>query len=106
MVADGPFRKIRGARSIWILLTLLGFTCAATDWPQFRGANHDGISTDRITTNWTGSVTNPMWRVPASNALCSLVVSDGKVYTQAIRNVGGQPREVCVALRATDGVEL
>ena len=106
MVADGPFRKIPGARSVWLLLTLLSFTCAATDWPQFRGVNHDGISADRITTNWTGSITNPVWRVPASNALCSLVVSGGKVYTQAIRNVGGQQREVCVALSATNGVEL
>ena len=106
MVADGPFRKIPGARSVWLLLILLSFTCAATDWPQFRGVNHDGISNDRITTNWTGSVTNPVWRVPASNALCSLVVSGGKVYTQVIRNVGGQPREVCVALSATNGVEL
>jgi outer membrane protein assembly factor BamB len=106
MVADGPFRKIPGASGVCLLLMLLGFTCAATDWPQFRGVNHDGISTDRITTNWTGSVTNPVWRVSASNALCSLVVSGGKVYTQAIRNVGGQPREVCVALSATNGVEL
>ena len=85
---------------------LLSFTCAATDWPQFRGVNHDGISSDRIITNWSGTVTNPVWRVPVSNALCSLVVSGGRVYTQAIRNVGGQPREVCVALSATDGAEL
>ena len=106
MVADGPFRKIPGARSVWLLLILLGFTCAATDWPQFRGANHDGVSTDRIITNWSGTVTNPVWHVPVSNALCSLVVSDGKVYTQGIRNVGGQPREVCVALSATTGAEL
>ncbi len=106
MVADGPFRKTPGARSVWFLLIMLGFTCGATDWPQFRGVSHDGISTDRIITNWTGSVTNPVWRVPASNALCSLVVSGGKVYTQAIRNVGGQAREVCVALSATNGVEL
>ena len=106
MVADGPFRKIPGARSVWLLLILLGFTSAATDWPQFRGVNHDGISTDLIVTNWTGSVTNPVWRAPASNALCSLVVSGGKVYTQAIRNVEGQPREVCVAFSATNGVEL
>jgi len=106
MVADGPFRKTPGARSVWLLLILLGFTCAAADWPQFRGVNHDGISTDRIITNWTGSVTNPVWRVPVSNALCSLVVSGGKVYTQAIRNTNGANREVCVALSATNGVEL
>ncbi|MCI0745440.1 MAG: PQQ-like beta-propeller repeat protein [Verrucomicrobia subdivision 3 bacterium] len=68
--------------------------------------NHDGISTDRIVTNWTGAVTNPVWRIRLTNALCSLVVSGGKVYTQTTRPVGGQPKEICVALSATNGVEL
>ncbi|HMJ66178.1 MAG TPA: PQQ-binding-like beta-propeller repeat protein, partial [Candidatus Binatia bacterium] len=79
---------------------------AGADWPQFRGINHDGISPDRIITNWTGAVTNPVWRIPLTNALCSLVVSGGKVYTQTIRPVQGVPREICVALSATNGAEL
>lgn len=84
----------------------MALTCAGADWPQFLGVNHDGISTDRIITNWTGGVTNPVWRVPLTNALCSLVVSGGKVYTHAIRTVQGLRREVCVALSETNGVEL
>jgi len=41
------------------LLVDLGivFCCAGTDWPQYRGANHDGISTDRINQQWSGAVT-------------------------------------------------
>jgi len=102
MDAGATFRKGPGARCIWFLLVWMSFTCAGADWPQFRGLNHDGISTDRVTTNWTGAVTNPLWRVHLPNALCSLAVSGGKIYTQAIR----ENREVCVALTATNGVEL
>src|SRR4026209_1627366 len=106
MVAEGTFRKVPWARGVSLLLISLAYTCAGADWPQFLGVNHDGISTDRITTNWTGGVTNPVWRIPLTNALCSLVVSGGKVYTHAIRTVGGLRREVCVALSETNGVEL
>jgi outer membrane protein assembly factor BamB len=106
MVADATFRKLPGASAVWLLLFSLSFTHAAADWPQFRGVNHDAISTDRIITNWTGAVTNPVWRIPLTNALCSLVVSDGKVYTQAIRTVRDEAKEVCVALSTTNGVEL
>jgi outer membrane protein assembly factor BamB len=82
------------------------FACVASDWPQFRGSNHNGTSSDRIFTNWSGALTNPIWRVSLTNALCSLAVSDGKVFTQARRAIEGVSREVCVALSATNGVEL
>jgi outer membrane protein assembly factor BamB len=84
----------------------LAFCCEAADWPQFRGANHDGVSTDRITTQWSGSVTNPLWLVPVTNCLGSLAVSGGRVFTQTVRPNGGTSKEVCVALSATNGVEL
>jgi outer membrane protein assembly factor BamB len=90
------------------VLLLLGLTCAsqAADWPQYRGANHDGISTDRIMTQWTGSVTNPIWRVVLTNCLGSLSVSGGRVFTQTVRPIAGAPKEMCVALSATNGIEL
>jgi outer membrane protein assembly factor BamB len=106
MVAEGTFLKVPWASSVWLLLIASIFTCAGWEWPQFRGVNHDGISTDRIITDWTGAVTNPVWRVPLTNALCSLVVNGGRVYTQTIRPVQDLPKEICVALSATNGVEL
>ena len=78
----------------------------AADWSQYRGPNHDGVSTERINKNWTGSVTNPVWLVYLTNGLTSLTVSGGRVFTQVKRNVGGQNREVCLALSATNGAEL
>ena len=89
-----------------IFLAGLPLCCGATDWPQYRGGNHDGISTDRIVKAWTGAVTNPVWRVSLTNALSSLTVSAGRVFTQTLRAIDGVSREVCVALNAATGAEL
>lgn len=84
---------------------LTSLSCA-TEWPQYRGPAHDGISEDRIQTQWTGAVTNPVWRVSSPNSLSSLTVSGGRVFTQEKRPVSGSPMEVCVALSAANGGEL
>ena len=88
-----------------VVLSLASFAVAA-DWPQYRGANHDGISTDRLNKQWTGAVTNPLWRLVVPNSLTSLTVSGGRVFTQTRRFVGGEDKDVCVALDAATGVEL
>jgi outer membrane protein assembly factor BamB len=104
-----PCRHPRGtgrrAFSIWLGLSL-PFYCLGAEWPQYRGANHDGISRDRINTQWTGSVTNPVWRVLLTNCLGSFAVSGGRAFTQARRSISGLSKEVCVALSITDGAEL
>jgi len=100
-------RRCITCSTTWLVLILL--SASASDWPQYRGANHDGISTDRITRNWTGSVTNPVWLVPSSdafNSICSFAVSGGSAFTQAHRIIDGADKEVCVALNITNGAEL
>ena len=93
-------------------LTLLGvllfsvLRAEAADWTQYRGPTHDGVSTDRINKQWTGSVTNPVWLVPVSNSLCSFTVSGGRAFTQTRRTIADADKEVCVALSITNGAEL
>jgi outer membrane protein assembly factor BamB len=108
MKTGGPSRRAtrRTGSLLRILLAGLPLGCGATDWPQYRGGNHDGISTDRIVKQWTGAVTNPVWRVALTNALSSLTVSGGRVFTQTRRAISGVSREVCVALNAATGGEL
>jgi len=85
---------------------LLGvLSLAAGEWTQYRGPNHDGTSSDRITKQWSGSVTNPVWVVHLTNGLTSLTISKGRVFTQVARNVGGN-KDVCLALNATNGAQL
>jgi outer membrane protein assembly factor BamB len=92
----------------WVCLLWLGSALhlAAHDWPQYRGPGHDGVSTDRIVKQWTGAVTNPVWRAQFANGLSSIAVSGGKVFTQAKRSAGASDREFCLALNAVTGAEL
>jgi hypothetical protein len=78
----------------------------AADWPNYRGPTHDGVSTERINKNWTGSVTNPVWMVHLTNGVTSFSVSGGRAFTQVARNTNGGNREVCLALSTTNGTVL
>lgn len=93
-------------RLLPLLLLLTAFPTQAADWLQYRGPNHDGVSADRIITNWTGSVTNPVWLLPVTNSFSSFTVRGGLAYSQVNRFLGGTNRETCVALNATTGAEL
>ncbi|MEO6035132.1 MAG: PQQ-binding-like beta-propeller repeat protein [Verrucomicrobiota bacterium] len=88
-------------------LTIVRFLAVhAADWPQFRGQSRDGISTDRITTQWTGSVTNPLWFVSFTNGPCSFSVSAGRALTQVRRATNNVEKDFCVALNAANGTQL
>ena len=107
MNAAGQFRLALRAHAAALGLSIcLSLSAVASEWPQYRGGNHDGISLDRLNTQWTGSVTNPLWRVPLTNCLGSLTVSGGRVFTQMRRFTNGLDRELCVALNATNGAVL
>ena len=92
--------------ALFVFLVDFSYRSIGADWPQYRGASHDGISIDRITKQWSGAVTNPMWLVRATNCLGSFAVSGGRAFTQTRRAVTGTSMEVCVALNATTGAEL
>lgn len=84
----------------------LGANASPSDWTQYRGPNHDGISLDRIQTRWEGALTNAVWTATARNGFSSFAVSGGRAITQVRKSVGGFPKEVCVAHSAANGVEL
>ncbi len=81
-------------------------TVQAADWPQYRGPNHDGSTTERIATKWPAGGPKALWKVPAPNGFSSFTVAGGKAFTQITRNVGGVDREVAIALDANSGKEL
>jgi hypothetical protein len=103
-----PAFPVASSRLKWVagFLPFALLSATATDWPQYRGPGHNGVSTDRLNRQWTGSVTNPVWIVSVTNALSSMAVSGGRVLTQVRRNIAGADKEVCVALNATNGAEL
>jgi len=65
-----------------------------------------GNTAVRITREWSGMVTSPVWLLQVTNALCSFAVSGGCAFTQARRTVDGTDKEVYVALNTANGSEL
>src|SRR5262245_8749053 len=84
----------------------LACSTAAGEWTQYRGPNHDGISTESIRVNWSQEPPRRLWKVPLDPALSSFSVSNGRIFTQARRRVGSADQEFCVALNADTGAEL
>lgn len=77
----------------------------AADWPQYRGPNLDGSTSEKIATKWPAGGPKALWKVPAPNGFSSFTVAGGKAFTQVTRNVDGVAREVAIALDANSGKE-
>lgn len=78
----------------------------AADWPQYRGPNQDGVSTETIRTNWTAQPPPQLWQVPLGAALSSLSIQNGRVFTMEREGNTIDGRERCVALDAATGQRL
>jgi outer membrane protein assembly factor BamB len=91
---------------LWSFIALAASALHAGDWPQYRGPNHDGISTELIRTNWSEAAPRPIWKVPLDPGLSSLSVSGGRAFTLVRRPRSGQDQEFCIALNADTGAEL
>lgn len=77
----------------------------AADWPQWRGANRDGISTETgLLKQWPAEGGPPLvWKaVGAGRGYSSLAVSNGRIYTMGLRG----DREFVVALDVATGKEV
>ena len=78
----------------------------ATDWPQYRGPDHDGSSPEPIRTDWSQKPPKVVWKKTVEPAWSSITVSGGRAFTQVNRRISGAQSEVCIALDAGTGREL
>ncbi|MBE2287335.1 MAG: PQQ-binding-like beta-propeller repeat protein [Prosthecobacter sp.] len=60
-----------------LLLTAFATVAQAADWPIWRGPNHDGISTEKL----TGTAVKKLWSGKIGIGFASFTVADGRVYT-------------------------
>jgi outer membrane protein assembly factor BamB len=74
------------------------------DWPEYRGAAGDGLSTEKL--NWPAGGPKRLWTVDTPAGFSSLAVGNGRVFTLIARMVDGTPLTMCVALDANTGKEL
>jgi outer membrane protein assembly factor BamB len=85
-----------------------GSVILATDWPQYRGLNTDGISPELISTNWPPNGPAVVWRNGSlTNGFSCLAVSQGRAFTIISRDNGSAARqEYCVAVDAASGTNV
>jgi outer membrane protein assembly factor BamB len=89
-----------------VLYSCQNVVSRAADWPQYRGPNHDGISTETVTLPWPSSGPKVIWKVPTPNGFSSFTVSGGEVFTQVSQDSGSTAVEMCMALDAKTGKVL
>lgn len=69
-----------------ICLVGLAFTAAvatAADWPNYRGPDHNGISTETgWTTDWPADGPKVLWKAKVGMGFSAIVVANGRAYTQ------------------------
>ncbi len=54
---------------------------SANDWPNWRGPNHDGFSTESdVLTEWPKDGPRALWEQPTGKGFGSVAVADGRVY--------------------------
>lgn len=94
------------AVSLFGVSTIAGMPLMASDWAQYRGPTHDGISTEAIKLPWPAGGPKILWTAPTPNGFSSFAVGDGGAFTQVGREINGTQREVCIALNAATGKEV
>lgn len=78
------------------------------DWPQWRGPNRDGISTETgLLKEWPSEGPPLAWRAKGlGRGMSSVSIAKGRIFTQGAATKNGQRGVFVTALNATDGKEL
>lgn len=96
-------KKITGLLAIYLLL-FGGISIAiASDWPQWRGPEKDGISREiGLLKKWPDGGPQVLWRVPLGEGFSGISVVGGRVYTMFSEG----DDEFVVCLNASNGEEM
>lgn len=78
----------------------------AAEWPQYRGPNANGTTSERILKRWPDAGPRQVWKAPLNAGFSSFAAVDGRAFTLVSRGIEGVNNEVCVALDAESGKEL
>lgn len=87
-----------------VLSLILVVSATAADWPQWRGSNRDGISSETgLLTSWPSGGPKIVWRISGLGVgYSSFSIVDGRMYTQGQRG----KQEFVLALDVKTGNKL
>ena len=78
-------------------------TTSATEWPQWRGPNRDGVSDEvGLLKEWSPNGPKVLWKISLGEGFSGISVSQGRVYTMFSKGND----EFVVCLDAADGQEI
>lgn len=89
-----------------LLLSVAPAFLHAADWPQYRGPNANGSSSDKIQKTWPDAGPRQVWKTPLTAGFSTFAVADGKAFTLVSRTFDSVKNDVCLALDAASGKEL
>ena len=64
-----------------LLASLPLATSLAADWPQWRGPQRTGISSEKLLSTWPAEGPKVLWRASVGTGFSSVSVSGGRIYT-------------------------
>ena len=84
------------------LLLLLTAAAYAADWPQWRGPQRDGISSETdLLQSWSADGPTVQWRTPLGNGFSGISIANGRVFTMFAQG----DDEFAICLDAETGAE-
>ena len=84
------------------LLLLLTAAAQAADWPQWRGPQRDGISSETgLLQSWSADGPAVQWRTRLGNGFSGISIANGRVFTMFARGAD----EFAICLDAATGAE-
>ncbi len=96
-------KKISGSLIICLLLYGGVSVAGASDWPQWRGPDRNGISRETgILKEWSDGGPRVLWRVPLGEGFSGISVAQGRVYTM----FSEEDDEFVICLDASNGEEI
>ncbi len=84
-----------------MLVSFINSKVSADDWPQWRGPNRDGISSESVSV-WSGKQPTEIWRRTIGEGFSAVSVANGRVYTMDTDGID----EFVVCLEAESGDEI
>jgi outer membrane protein assembly factor BamB len=79
------------------------FTQGVGDWPQWRGPNRDGISSETgLLKSWPKAGPKILWRVPSGEGYAGIVIAKGRGYTM----IGQSGNEFITSFDPANGKEI
>ncbi len=86
-----------------LFLCAAAFSAFAEDWPQYRGPQNNGISTEKIAAPWAAKP-NVLWTINVGQGMGALSIKDGKGFYLAATN--SNTTESCLALDIKTGKQI